>query len=82
VDGIEGFLPNLWPDKRTFCVFDNAKQIVEDFNGRRILYSKEKILQNLTEMGMTHLEAEEYYDFNILGLYVSEQNPIFLEINV
>jgi ribonuclease PH len=57
--------------------------ITQEFgNGPRILYSKEKILQNLMEMGMTHLEAEEYYDFNILGLYVSEQNPIFLEISL
>lgn len=56
--------------------------ITEEFGGiRRILYSKEKILQTLMEMGMTHSEAEEYYDFNIVGLYVSEQNPIFLDID-
>ena len=57
--------------------------IVEEFgNGRRILYSKEKILSTLQEMGMTHGEAEEYFDYNILGLYVSEQNPLFLDKEV
>ena len=28
--------------------------------------------------GMTRSEAEEFYDYNILGLYAGEQNPIFL----
>ena len=54
--------------------------IVEEFgNGPRILYSKEKIIDILVERdGMTSEEAIEYYDFNILGLYAGEQNPIFL----
>lgn len=57
--------------------------ITEEFgNGRRILYSKDKILNTLMKQGMTHSEAEEYYDYNILGLFVSEQNPIFLEITL
>ena len=53
--------------------------IVEDFHGRRILYSKDKILQILQERdSMTEQEAEEFYDFNIIGLYASEQNAVFL----
>ena len=54
--------------------------VVEEFgNGPRVLYSKNKILEILTKRdGMTWSEAEEYYDFNILGLYAGEQNPIFL----
>jgi len=57
--------------------------IVEDFNGRRILYSKEKILNILmVRDGMTMDEAEEYYDYNILGLYVGDQNPVFLDVNI
>jgi hypothetical protein len=54
--------------------------IVEEFgNGPRILYSKEKIIDILVERdGMTSEEAIEYYDFNILGLYAGEQNPVFL----
>jgi hypothetical protein len=54
--------------------------IVEEFgNERRILYSKHKILEILTKRDlMTWSEAEEFYDYNILGLYAGEQNPIFL----
>jgi hypothetical protein len=53
--------------------------IVEDFHGPRILYSKEKILKILEERDfMTQDEAEEFYDYNIIGLYAGEQNPVFL----
>jgi hypothetical protein len=53
--------------------------IVEDFHGPRILYSKQKILTILQERDlMTQSEAEEFYDYNIKGLYTGEQNPIFL----
>jgi hypothetical protein len=49
---------------------DAVLGVVEEFgNGPRILYSKNK---------MTWSEAEEFYDYNILGLYAGEQNPIFL----
>ena len=27
-------------------------------------------------------EAEEFYDYNILGLYAGEQNPIFLDLEI
>jgi hypothetical protein len=56
--------------------------IVEEFgNGRRILYSRAKIIQILCERdSMTEEEAHEFYEFNILGLHASEQNPVFLDI--
>ena len=58
--------------------------ITQEFgNGPRILYSKNKILEILQERDeMTHSEAEEFYDYNILGLYAGEQNPIYLDINL
>jgi hypothetical protein len=54
--------------------------VVEEFgNGPRVLYSKNKVLDILSKRdGMTWSEAEEFYDFNILGLYAGEQNPVFL----
>jgi hypothetical protein len=54
--------------------------VVEEFgNGPRVLYSKQKILTILCERDeMTIDEAAEFYDYNILGLYAGEQNPIFL----
>ena len=57
--------------------------IVEEFgNGPRVLYSKRKIIELLTKDGMTQSEAEEYYDFNILGLHAGEQNAVFLDLEL
>ena len=54
--------------------------IVEEFgNGPRILYSKNKVLQILEERdGMSPIDAVEFYEYNILGLFASDQNPVFL----
>lgn len=52
--------------------------ITEEFgNEPRILYSKDKIIKKLME-DMTEEEAYEYYDYNIIGGYFGERNPIFL----
>ena len=58
--------------------------IVEEFgNGRRMLYSKELILQKLqTRDLMTREDAEEFYDYNILGLHAGEQNAVFLDVEI
>jgi hypothetical protein len=54
--------------------------ITESFGGgQNLLYSKDKVIEILmTRDGMTEEEAHEYYDYNIIGLYVNESNPIFL----
>jgi len=54
--------------------------IVEEFgNGPRILYSKDKILTILCDRdGMSIEDAEEFYGYNIVGLYAGEQNAVFL----
>jgi hypothetical protein len=58
--------------------------IVEEFgNGKRVLYSKNKIIWKLCSMdGMTLEEAHEYYDYNILGLHAGEQNAVFLDTEI
>ena len=58
--------------------------IVQEFgNGNRVLYSKQKILNILQERDlMTMGEAEEFYDYNILGLYADEQNAVFLDLEI
>jgi hypothetical protein len=58
--------------------------IVEEFgSGNRILYSKQKILNILQERDlMTMGEAEEFYDYNILGLHAGEQNAVFLDLEI
>jgi hypothetical protein len=58
--------------------------IVQEFgNGNRVLYSKQKILNILQERDlMTMGEAEEFYDYNILGLCAGEQNAVFLDLEI
>jgi hypothetical protein len=71
-------------DKNFVIRFSENNQAVaiftEEFGGIfRIMYSKSKIidiLQNRDEM--TEDEAYEFYAYNILGMHVCEQNPIFL----
>jgi hypothetical protein len=54
--------------------------VVEEFgNGPRILYSREKIIEILQIRDeMSFEDAMEFYDFNILGMYAGEQNPVIL----
>ena len=58
--------------------------VVEEFgNGRRILYSKDMILDKLQlRDGMTSSEAEEFYEYNILGLHAGNQNAVFLDLEL
>lgn len=58
--------------------------VVEEFgNGRRLLYSKPKMIEKLCKDDlMTKGEAEEFFDYNILGLHVSEQNAVFLDVEI
>ena len=43
----------------------------------RVVYSSEKIIDILSE-DMTREEAEEFYEFNILGAYMGEMTPIYV----
>jgi hypothetical protein len=45
-----------------------------------VAYSVSKILEILhTRDGMTYAEATEFYDFNIVGAWLGEGTPIFIE---
>ena len=43
------------------------------------IYSKKKAIQCFMEQGMDEEQAHEYFDYNVIGSYVGEQTPIFLE---
>lgn len=40
----------------------------------------EKMLKKMEKDGMTREEAIEYFEFNILGAHVGEENPVYLHI--
>tara|TARA_R110000765_G_scaffold59494_1_gene115683 strand:+ start:263 stop:514 length:252 start_codon:yes stop_codon:yes gene_type:complete len=60
--------------------FDSAIIGVDD-KSMRLIYSKKKILEILQspEHGMDVLDSIEYYDFNIVGAYMGEKTPIYME---
>ena len=44
-----------------------------------ICYDKDKVLKILMEDDMSWDEALEYYEYNIVGAYMGEHTPVFLE---
>ena len=50
------------------------------FQDYKIIYDTNKILHKMVEeQGMTTEEAIEFYEYNIVGAYMGEATPIFLE---
>ena len=45
-----------------------------------ICYNKNKVLEILMEDGMDYDEAIEYYEYNVVGAWMGEQTPTFLEV--
>ena len=44
----------------------------------RAVYDIDKVIEELQEQGMSHEDAQEYFDYNIAGSYVGHQTPIFM----
>lgn len=69
------------PDVLLCDGFDDAIiGIAERINlGPVVAYSVEKIINILIERdGMTHEDASEYFDYNILGSWMGDNTPIFI----
>ena len=50
------------------------------FNGHAIaVYCRNRCISVLRKQGMTKLEAEEYFDYNVQNAYVGERTPMFIE---
>lgn len=57
--------------------FDDAVIGIEPMT-MRVVYDIDKVIEILMDQGMDHDEAVEYYEFNIVGAYVGEQTPLFV----
>jgi hypothetical protein len=44
----------------------------------RLVYDVDKILENLMGDGIDEEEAEEFFEYNIIGSYMGKQTPLFL----
>ena len=54
--------------------------IIEGFGSTRLLcYDKEQVLERLMADGMDYDTAHEYYEYNMLGAFVGEGTPCFID---
>ena len=57
---------------------DDAILGIEE-NSMKLVYSKSKVIEILMSEDMTEEDALEHYYYNIVGAYVGEKTPIFVE---
>ena len=74
---VDGELP--WLIGSTQAEIKKYEQAIigQDDASLRIVYSANKIIEILSE-DMTHEEAEEFYEYNILGAYMGDMTPIYV----
>ena len=69
-----------YPDLIILDGFDEAIiGVVERIGLLAVCYDRSKILRILTR-DMSEIEALEYYEFNILGAYMGESSPVYLDV--
>ena len=69
-----------YPDLLTIDGFDEAIiGVVERIDLLVVCYDKRKILKILSR-DMSEMQALEYYEFNILGAYMGENTPVYLDV--
>lgn len=44
-----------------------------------VAYSQNKCIHELMEQGMDYDEAQEYFEFNVIGSWMGEHTPVFIE---
>lgn len=74
-------LQTRYPDTE-FLTADGFDEAIIGIDSRtkRVIYSKEKILEILVEdHNMDRTEALEHFSSNIEGIYVGDKTPIYLE---
>lgn len=46
----------------------------------KVAYSTNKIIEKLQDGGCTNEEAVEFVEYNMIGSYVGERTPVFIEV--
>ena len=57
--------------------FDDAIIGLEPLSGK-LIYDISKMIDVLLEEGLSHEDAIEYLDFNVLNAYVGENTPLYI----
>lgn len=70
-------------DLNLLCVDGMDEAIIgvaQQFNTMSVAYNRHKCIEILMRRGATHLDAVEYFEFNIIGAYVGENTPTFIDL--
>lgn len=69
--------PDTCPDTMAVCGFDHC--VLGLTSKQLLVYDQDAMVEHLVARdGMTHKEAQEFFDYNIEGAYVGEYTPIFM----
>lgn len=53
--------------------------VTDDFGDIRVVYSIDKMIDQLMSYGDSYSEAREYLEYNTLNAWVGERTPIYVE---
>ena len=80
---IRAWIEEIYPDETILLAtgFDNALiGIGRIFNGHAIaVYDSELCISELQNKGMNREDAEDWFSYNVIGTYIGEQTPMFVE---
>tara|TARA_R110000824_G_scaffold218435_2_gene405054 strand:+ start:5475 stop:5783 length:309 start_codon:yes stop_codon:yes gene_type:complete len=70
-----------FPEAMTMDGFDDCIiGVCQRFGQEEIItYSLDRVIKKLESQGMTYDEALEWYEFNMIGSWVGETTPCFVE---
>ena len=73
-------LAEEYPDLMRMDGFDDAiLGVVERIGLQTVCYDLNKVIEILMKQGMNEQDAWDWYQFNMLGAWVGEATPVFLE---
>jgi hypothetical protein len=73
----ESEIPLLFIDGHDNAIVGIGRQ----FNNHAVIYNQKIVIENLQKF-MNYEDASEYFEYNIVGAYVGENTPIFLDLDV
>jgi hypothetical protein len=73
-------LAEEYPDLMRMDGFDDAiLGVVERIGLQTVCYDLNKVIEILMKQGMEEQDAWDWYQFNMVGAWVGEATPVFLE---
>lgn len=73
------YIGEISPDALFADGFDDAV-IGIDSKDMRVVYDYSKMVEILMAQGLDELQANEHLEYNVLGSYVGEMTPIYIDI--